>query len=170
MKISEKFQKVEDMIMVVTFIIMVVSCFAQVVNRNIFQIPVSGFEEAAKYSMVYMVLLGTEMGLRDGTQISVTAVVDMLKGTTKKIFMIISKGIVVLVSAALFYHSIGLVQRQIISGQTSPGLQIPMSIPYFALVLSFGIITLVQGVTLIMMITGKIKMDSNEEQSEGGKE
>lgn len=162
MKISEKFQKVEDMIMVV-------SCFAQVVNRNIFKVPVSGFEEAAKYSMVYMVLLGTEMGLRDGTQISVTAVVDMLKGPAKKIVMIISKGIVVLVSAALFYQSIGLVQRQIISGQTSPGLQIPMSIPYFALVLSFGIITLVQGVTLIMMILGKIKIDDKKED-EGGEE
>ena len=169
MKISEKFQKVEDMIMVVTFVIMVVSCFAQVVNRNIFKVPVSGFEEAAKYSMVYMVLLGTEMGLRDGTQISVTAVVDMLKGPVKKIVMIISKGIVVLVSAALFYQSIGLVQRQIISGQTSPGLQIPMSIPYFALVLSFGIITLVQGVTLIMMILGKIKIDDKKED-EGGEE
>lgn len=169
MKISEKFQKVEDMIMVVTFVIMVVSCFAQVVNRNIFKVPVSGFEEAAKYSMVYMVLLGTEMGLRDGTQISVTAVVDMLKGPAKKIVMIISKGIVVLVSAALFYQSIGLVQRQIISGQTSPGLQIPMSIPYFALVLSFGIITLVQGVTLIMMILGKIKVDDKKED-EGGEE
>lgn len=169
MKISEKFQKVEDMIMVVTFVIMVVSCFAQVVNRNIFKVPVSGFEEAAKYSMVYMVLLGTEMGLRDGTQISVTAVVDMLKGTAKKIVMIISKGIVVLVSAALFYQSIGLVQRQIISGQTSPGLQIPMSIPYFALVLSFGIITLVQGVTLIMMILGKIKIDDKKEDK-GGEE
>ena len=169
MKISEKFQKVEDMIMVVTFVIMVVSCFAQVVNRNIFKVPVSGFEEAAKYSMVYMVLLGTEMGLRDGTQISVTAVVDMLKGPAKKIVMIISKGIVVLVSAALFYQSIGLVQRQIISGQTSPGLQIPMSIPYFALVLSFGIITLVQGVTLIMMIFGKIKIDDKKED-EGGEE
>lgn len=169
MKISEKFQKVEDMIMVVTFVIMVVSCFAQVVNRNIFKVPVSGFEEAAKYSMVYMVLLGTEMGLRDGTQISVTAVVDMLKGPVKKIVMIISKGIVVLVSAALFYQSIGLVQRQIISGQTSPGLQIPMSIPYFALVLSFGIITLVQGVTLMMMILGKIKIDDKKED-EGGEE
>jgi C4-dicarboxylate transporter DctQ subunit len=116
-----------------------------------------------------MVLLGTEMGLRDGTQISVTAVVDMLKGPAKKIVMIISKGIVVLVSAALFYQSIGLVQRQIISGQTSPGLQIPMSIPYFALVLSFGIITLVQGVTLIMMILGKIKIDDKKED-EGGEE
>ena len=169
MKVSEKFQKIEDMIMVVTFVIMVVSCFAQVVNRNIFKVPVSGFEEAAKYSMVYMVLLGTEMGLRDGTQISVTAVVDMLKGPVKKIVMIISKAIVVLVSAALFYHSIGLVQRQIISGQTSPGLQIPMSIPYFALVLSFGIITLVQGITLIMMILGKIKIEDKKED-EGGKE
>ena len=169
MKISEKFQKIEDMIMVITFMIMVISCFIQVVNRNIFKIPISGFEEAAKYSMVYMVLLGTEMGLRDGTQISVTAIVDLLKGTTKRIVMIISKGIVVLVSAALFYHSIGLVERQIISGQTSPGLQIPMSIPYFALVLSFGIITLVQGFTLIMMILGKIKLETNEEK-EGGVE
>lgn len=168
MKISEKFQKIENMIMVVTFIIMVTSCFAQVVNRNIFQIPVSGFEEAAKYSMVYMVLLGTEMGLRDGTQISVTAVVDMLKGTTRKVVMILSKGIVVLVSVALFYQSMGLVQRQIISGQLSPGLQIPMSVPYFALVLSFGIITLVQGFTLIMMITGKIDLDKKED--EGGEE
>ncbi|WP_302821260.1 TRAP transporter small permease [Fusobacterium ulcerans] len=169
MKISEKFQKVEDIIMVATFIVMVVSCFVQVINRNIFKIPISGFEEAAKYSMVYMVLLGTEMGLRDGTQISVTAVVDMLKGPVKKIVMIISKGIVVLVSASLFYHSIGLVQRQIVSGQISPGLQIPMSIPYFALVLSFGIITLVQGVTLIMMINGKIKIEDNKE-TEGGEE
>ena len=168
MKISEKFQKIENMIMVVTFIIMVTSCFVQVVNRNIFQIPVSGFEEAAKYSMVYMVLLGTEMGLRDGTQISVTAVVDMLKGTTRKVVMILSKGIVVLVSVALFYQSMGLVQRQIISGQLSPGLQIPMSVPYFALALSFGIITLVQGFTLIMMITGKIDLDKKED--EGGVE
>ena len=85
MKILRKFQKIEDIIMVITFIIMVISSFAQVINRNIFKIPISGFEEAAKYSMVYMVLLGTEMGLRDGTQISVTAIVDILKGKTKKI-------------------------------------------------------------------------------------
>lgn len=84
MKILRKFQKIEDIIMVITFIIMVISSFAQVINRNIFKIPISGFEEAAKYSMVYMVLLGTEMGLRDGTQISVTAIVDILKGKTKK--------------------------------------------------------------------------------------
>ena len=111
MKILRKFQKIEDIIMVITFIIMVISSFAQVINRNIFKIPIFGFEETAKYSMVYMVLLGTEMGLRDGTQISVTAIVDILKGKTKKIVMIISKLIVVLAAASLFYHSIGLVKK-----------------------------------------------------------
>ena len=166
MKILRKFQKIEDIIMVITFIIMVISSFAQVINRNIFKIPISGFEEAAKYSMVYMVLLGTEMGLRDGTQISVTAIVDILKGKTKKIVMIISKLIVVLAAASLFYHSIGLVKKQIISGQVSPGLQIPMSIPYFSLVLSFGIITLVQGITLIMMIIGKIGINYKKEKGD----
>lgn len=166
MKILRKFQKIEDIIMVITFIIMVISSFAQVINRNIFKIPISGFEEAAKYSMVYMVLLGTEMGLRDGTQISVTAIVDILKGKTKKIVMIISKLIVVLAAASLFYHSISLVKKQIISGQVSPGLQIPMSIPYFSLVLSFGIITLVQGITLIMMIIGKIGINDKKEKGE----
>ena len=169
MKISEKFQKIEDMIMVVTFVIMVVSCFAQVVNRNIFKVPVSGFEEAAKYSMVYMVLLGTEMGLRDGTQISVTAVVDMLKGTTRKIVMIISKAIVVLVSAALFYHSIGLVQRQIISGQTSPGLSNSNVNTLLCIGFKFWNNYFGSRNYFIVMILGKIKIEDKKED-EGGKE
>lgn len=151
-KIKEQLQKIENFIMVITFSIMVLSCFIQVVNRNIFKIPISGFEEAAKYSMIYMVLLGTELGLRDGSQIAVTAIVDNLKGISKKIFMIISKIMVIIFSSAIFYQSILLVQQQIRSGQKSPGLQIPMSIPYFALVLSFGIITIVQIVALIIII------------------
>lgn len=161
--IGKKLQKIEDAIMVITFSIMVIVCFAQVVNRNIFQIPFSGFEEMSKYCMVYMVLLGTELGLRDGTQIAVTAVVDGMKGIMKKIVQIISKTIVVIFSSAIFYQAILLVQQQIRSGQKSPGLQIPMSIPYFALVLSFGIITIIQGITLITMF---IHLKDKEERGE----
>lgn len=161
--IGKKLQKIEDAIMVITFSIMVIVCFAQVVNRNIFQIPFSGFEEMSKYCMVYMVLLGTELGLRDGTQIAVTAVVDSMKGIMKKIVQIISKTIVVIFSSAIFYQAILLVQQQIRSGQKSPGLQIPMSIPYFALVLSFGIITIIQGITLITMF---IHLKDKEERGE----
>ncbi|MBR8749500.1 hypothetical protein IX317_001174 [Fusobacterium sp. DD29] len=159
--IQRTLQKTENFIMVISFSIMVLACFIQVVNRNIFKIPVSGFEEAAKYSMIYMVLLGTELGLRDGTQIAVTGAVDKLKGKTRKIVVIISKLLVIGFSSAIFYQSILLVQQQIRSGQKSPGLQIPMTIPYFALVLSFGIITIVQLINLILICKSS---NSNKEE------
>ena len=69
--------------MAAAFMVMVAASFAQVVNRNIFKLPISWFDEASVYCMVYMVLLGTEVGLRDGTQVAVTAVVDRLKGNAK---------------------------------------------------------------------------------------
>lgn len=137
-------QKIEDIIMVVTFAIMVAAAFIQVVNRNITKIPVTGFEEAAKYCMVYMVLLGTEKGLRDGTQISVTALVDKLKGKAKLVLQMISKALVIIFAVIMTKESIALFQMQIKSGQKSPGLGLPMTVPYFALVLSFAIITVVQ--------------------------
>lgn len=162
MKNAQNFcQKVEDIIMVVTFAIMVIATFIQVMNRNITKIPVTGFEEASKYCMVYMVLLGTEIGLRDGTQISVTAITDKIKGKAKVVVQMIAKALVVVFSAIMFYESIGLLQMQISSGQTSPGLGLPMVVPYFALVLSFAIITLVQFVTIISL-AGDLRLSNAE--------
>lgn len=154
-------QKIEDIIMVVTFAIMVAAAFIQVVNRNFTKLPVTGFEEAAKYCMVYMVLLGTEKGLRDGTQISVTALVDKLKGKAKLVLQIISKALVIIFAAVMTKESIALFQMQIKSGQKSPGLGLPMTVPYFALVLSFAIITLVQ-LGMLVALFKDLSM-SNEE-------
>jgi len=99
-----------------------------------------------------MVLIGTEIGLRDGTQISVTAVVDKLHGKKKLAVQIIAKTIVVVFSCVLALSTVKLLKMQLLSGQTSSAMGIPMFIPYMALTLSFGIITLVQGVTLIGML------------------
>lgn len=151
-KVLKFLQGIENVIMTVTFIIMVMASFAQVVNRNFLKLPITWFEEAAVYCMIYMVLIGTEIGLRDGTQVAVTAVVDKFHGKSRKLIDIISKAIVVIFSATIFYCSTGMLEMQIRTGQTSPALKLPMSIPYAAITMSFGIIALVQGVTLIMMI------------------
>jgi len=74
-KILAYLTKVENFIMIVTFTIMVIASFLQVVNRNITKLSISWFDEAATYCMIYMVLIGTEVGLRDGTQIAVTGAV-----------------------------------------------------------------------------------------------
>ena len=155
-KVLHALQRLEKWIIVIAFVIMVVAIFCQVVNRNMVFIvlffPVSGFEEAAKYSMAYMVLLGTELGLRDGTQIAIKGVVDKLKGKVKKVIVIISQIIVVAFAAIMTKASFAMVLKQAAIGQTSPGLGIPMSVPDFSLVLGFGLIAVVQAGELVSMI------------------
>ena len=162
-KTLQYLQTLEKWIIVIAFVIMVLACFIQVVNRNVFRIPVSGFEEAAKYSMVYMVLLGTELGLRDGTQISIQGVVDKLPEEARKIIRVIARLIVIIFAAVMTKSGWAMVMKQAKIGQTSPGLGIPMYIPYFALVLGFGLITIVQSGYLIKQCLDFNKAEEKEE-------
>lgn len=143
-KVTQILQKAEDWILVGTFIVMVLASFAQVMNRNIFHLGISWFEELARYCMVYMALIAAEAGLRDGTQISITALTDRLKGKIRQGMLILAKLIVTVFAVVVFITSFKLLWMQSVSHQMSPGLKIPMLIPYFAITLSFAIITVVQ--------------------------
>ena len=159
-------QKVENLIMIATFAIMVASSFAQVVNRNIIQSSVSWFDELAMYSMIWMTLLGAEMGLRDGTQVSIVAVVEKIDKLSHKahdIVLIIAKVIVVAFTGVMFKSSIEMVLKQIQTGQTSAGLKLSMAVPYSALMVGFGIMTFVQLAAIVSMIIKLVKGEGKEE-------
>lgn len=145
-KILDGLTKIENLIMVAAFVVMVFASFAQVVNRNIFKLPIAWFDEAAVYCMIYMVLIGTEVGLRDGTQIAVTAMVDKVQGKGKTVIQILAKIVVILFSFGVFMGGLKLMDIQIRTGQVSAALSLPMSVPYGAMVISFAMITLVQAV------------------------
>lgn len=151
-KILSNLQKIEDSILIVTFVVMVLSSFAQVVNRNITHSGISWFEELSRYCMVYMALLAAEAGLRDGTQISITAITDMFNDRIRKFILIIAKIVVLVFAVVVFVTSFELIRIQLGSGQSSPGLKLPMVFPYMALPISFGIIVLVQAGILIKMV------------------
>lgn len=154
-KIIKTLTKIENLVMVLSFILMVVSYFISVVNRNIVKGSAPWTEEVALFSMVYMALLGTELGLRDGTQVSVTALTSRLEGGMKKIITIISRVIMIIFIAAMFYFGMLLVMKQIETGQTSPVLKISMYLIYFSLIISFGISLIVQVVLFILELKGE---------------
>ena len=132
---------------------------------------VSGQTTAALHlimSIIYMTLLGTEIGLRDGSQIAVTALVSKFKGVSKLFIQIISKIIVTIFSSSILFYSINMVKIQAVSGQTTAALHLPMSVPYMALVISFGIITVVQFILTIKMIRDLVK--GNIPMEDGGVE
>ena len=145
-------QRVENIMIIVAFSVMVLAAFSQVLNRNIFKAGIGWFEELAVYCMIWMTLLGAEMGLRDGTQMSVTLFINWSSGRVKAVIDIIIKLIVVTFTIAITRSAIGMVLKQIQTGQLTAGLRIPMAIPYSTLVIGFGAMALVQGVTVILTI------------------
>ena len=150
--LGKTLNKCENGIIALCFIVMSLAAFAQVVNRNLIGASISWFDELARYCMVYMTLLATEAGLRYGSQISVSAVIDKCSPAARRILQLIVKLIVIGFSIMIFVTSLTIVQTQINSGQVSAGLGIPMVIPYLALPISFGAIVVVQILSLITML------------------
>ena len=155
----------EYAVMVAAFVAMVASYFISVLNRNFIQASMPWTEEIAIYSMTYMALLATEAGLRDNTQISITAITDKIHGMTGRVVRIISKAVVAIFSGVCFFSSFTILKTQLSSGQVSPGLHLPMAIPYFALTLSFGIITVIQAAALVCLVMEKAAEDQGKEDA-----
>lgn len=151
-RLLKSLQACEETIIVASFVVMVIATFAQVVNRNFVGAGISWLEEVSRYCMIYMALLATELGLRDGTQISVTALTDKLPPRGRLLLKIASLAVVVVFSAAVFSTSLVLLQKQIAFGAHSAGLGMPMYVPYFALPLSFALIALVQAGRLASLL------------------
>lgn len=145
-------QRVENFLIIGAFLLMVGAFFLQVLNRNIFQVPMPWLEEVAVFSMVYLTLLGTEAGLRDGSQVALSGFVDRFSGGTKLGIQIVAKLVVILFSSAMLYASLTIVLQQVDSGQTSSALGVPMWFPFGAFLLAFAIIVPVQIAALIALI------------------
>ena len=103
--------------------------------------------------MVYMALIGTELGLRDGTQVSVTALTEKLKGTVVgKIVNFIAKVALIVFSCTMLRFSVALVAKQMSAGQTTPVMKVPMYVIYISLVISFALVVINQ----ILMLVGEM--------------
>lgn len=161
-KILAYITNVEYAIMIFTFVLMVISYFISVVNRNFIKVSMPWTEEVALYSMTYMALLGTEVGLRDGTQVAVTAVIEKLSGITKKIVAIIAQIVLEIFSFAMLQAGIALFMKQIQTGQTTPVLKLPMSIMYFSIVLTFGLVFIVQAIVLVEKIIDLVRREGEK--------
>ena len=145
--------KAELIISALAFVVMVVCYFLSVVNRNFIRASMPWTEELALYSMVYMALLGMEVGLRDGTQVCVTALTDKVKGNIiGKILGFISSVILIVFIYEMCSYGISLVSRQMATGQTTPVMKIPMYLLYASLVISFGISLVSQ----VLMLIGRL--------------
>ena len=133
---------VESAICIGAFMLMVAMVFLQVANRNVFHIPsLDWTEELARYSMVWMALFGTQIGLRQGKQMSVEFFTSRFSPGIVKWIDFFADFCCFAFALVTFLYSFRVLAMQNRSGQTSAALDIPMVYMYASVTVSFFVMT-----------------------------
>ena len=115
--------------------------FAQVVLRYVFQSPFSWAEELARYLLIWITCLGSAYAIRDGMHISISFLRSKLKDSAQTVVTVV----IYALTLGFFICCIkeGLLFSLAQWTQRSTAMQIPMTLPYIAIPLGFGIMFLV---------------------------
>ena len=114
--------------------------FVQVILRYVFLAPLSWIEELARYLLVWISCFGAAYGVRKGEHISVKFLNKMFKGYVKSALTIMIHALVIIFFMVCFIEGIGLSIRQ--WNVVTPALQIPRTLPYLGIPISFAIMLL----------------------------
>jgi len=117
-----------DVTLIALLGVMVVLIFAQVVARYIFNNSIAAADEAATFAQIWMVLLGSGYAMRQRMHVSIELVIERLPTLVARLLLVPVAGLCLWFLWVVFEG--GLLLMEVGAWQTSPGLQVPMSIPY----------------------------------------
>lgn len=111
---------------------MVIIVFAQVIFRFVLHASLPWSEEASRYIMVWISMLGAGIGIRRKGHIGVEAVVMLLPARLKRATAVLTT----LIASGFFVGMVfyGIRICGVVAAQESPAMEISMAIPYGALV------------------------------------
>lgn len=131
--------------------IMSVVVFAQVICRLVAgSLPWS--EELARYLMIYLVYVGTAVGIHKGNHIAVEFVMGLCPEKVQKLVAVLMDILMMVAFAVLVYYGSKIVNITMM--QKSPAMQIKMGYVYFSMVLGGVFMFFDAFVDMLNIITG----------------
>lgn len=121
-----------ELLVAVIFAVMCVIGLLQVFNRFVLNASLSWSEEAQIFGHIWIVFLAIPIGYRRGAQIHVEAIRNRYPGRFGSVFDLLIELLWAGFAAALAYLSYRV--SIVAALQESPGLEIPMSYPYYGMV------------------------------------
>jgi TRAP-type C4-dicarboxylate transport system permease small subunit len=134
----------------------------QVFARFILNNPLVWSEEVVRYSMIWIVLLGSSVALRKGLLVSVEIVLHIVPRKIKKWMEVF---IVILNLIFLFILiKYGFILLELTSGQKIGALDLPVSVIYYAIPVAgiFGILN-----ALLVLVEVFIEKEKEEDKTDG---
>ena len=121
-------RRVVDAALILLLAAMLGIVLVQVVARYVFNHSVPGADEAATFAQIWMVLLGAGYAMRMRLHVSIELVVERLPPALARLLLVPVAGLCLWFLWVVFEG--GLLLMQVGGMQTSPGLQLPMDLPY----------------------------------------
>ena len=169
-KLRDSFDKVQTALTVFFLIVMACSSMLQVLNRNIFKLPLSWTEEVSRYSMIWMTMIGTGISVRRGMQMSLDIWGKRLHGTARVVMDIFSYLATMAFCGTVMVCITKLIKTQKASGQVSPALHIPMYIMTFSVFIGMLFLCLVEIEQIVEVIRSKGQDPAEKEYKEAEEE
>lgn len=119
-KLNEFVKSLTGILIVIMMVLVVVQVFFRYVLNN----PLSGTQEIARFAMVWLVMLGSSVAIRNESHVSVSFVTELMPKRINKIFRIIKYILVILFFYIFLVSGWDLTTRSMV--QLSPSNRIPM--------------------------------------------
>ena len=127
-KFLNAIEKVEKVVLAASMATMVILMLYQVILRYVFSASNSWSEELVRYLFILDVMLAASIAVRRNSHLQIDVLINCFSPKLKRIFTIAATLAGIVFLALLFWYSLDLCMTA--TSNVSPGLGIPMSIPY----------------------------------------
>jgi TRAP-type C4-dicarboxylate transport system permease small subunit len=145
-------EKFELTVCVVLMSLMTIVMFIQVVARRVFSNSLSWSEELARYLFLWLIYLGISYGAKTMKHIKIEAFLGVFPKKARPFVIILGDILFFVFAIFIIYTSFVWVQRQIMLGQLSPALHVPMWVIYASPFVGYTLTTIRQIQTLVWRI------------------
>lgn len=132
--ISRYLARAIDILIVLMFTVLIVSTVTQIFMRSVMNSSPPWTEELARYSFMYVNVIGAAVCVRKRSHARVTAVLEMMGPRASRMLNIFADIVVLFVSYIMIRYGFQCVLQ--VMAQRSPAMRIYMSYVYFCIPLS----------------------------------
>jgi len=140
-------EKVIEWVATMIISVMVVNILLGVFSRFVLHLGIPFTEELGRYLMIWAGYLGCVLALKEGSHISITAVVELFPPAGRRVINFIARLIVTIFLAVIVVTS--FTHLRSLKIQKSSAMEIPMVIPYLAVTVGAFLMAIVNTIHLL---------------------
>ncbi len=133
------FDHIEEGILTVTFTVMTVVCFIQVITRYWFHYSIPWSEELLRALFVWSSCLGISLGFKTRSHLGVDAFTNVLPVKIRRGIIFFAYIVAILFCVVLIYYSVEITQKQFKTNQSTIAMRMPIFYISMSLPIGFSL-------------------------------